>query len=269
MGATASSKSSVRFALFSAGTLLLHAAAGWALPAPSTHIGPEPVAFSLIEQETLEAPIPSHGAGTGQTLARATNVAWPTKAGNPAKASPVRKRALPDSRDSRVGESLHSETQGELSPQSQRLSFHVEATAAEPSAQPDDDDQALAGVGSDRAHGGGAAGSSSKGEASSSGTGAGDVFRGPALLAAGDLCASYFPAHAHVDRGEVQIDVEVDASGRAHASAVMVEAPLGQGFAGAARECARWLRFAPALSQLGAPVAGHAKLKLRFKRRTA
>ena len=93
--------------------------------------------------------------------------------------------------------------------------------------------------------------------------------RAPLLLAAGDLCAAYFPAHAEADRGEVQIEVVVDASGRAEPREVLIEAPLNQGFAGAARECARWLRFAPAMSESGAPTVGHAKLKLRFKRRTA
>ncbi|HEX6242349.1 MAG TPA: hypothetical protein VFZ61_15665, partial [Polyangiales bacterium] len=93
--------------------------------------------------------------------------------------------------------------------------------------------------------------------------------RGPALLALDNPCGTFFPAGARADLGEVQIDVEVDATGHAHASSVLLELPLGQGFANAAHACARQLHFTPALGQNGAPTAGHAKLKLRFKRRTA
>jgi outer membrane biosynthesis protein TonB len=98
---------------------------------------------------------------------------------------------------------------------------------------------------------------------------AGVLGRGPALLALGNPCTGYFPEDAHADHGEVQLDVTVDASGHTHASAVLAEQPLGQGFASAARDCARRLEFAPAVSEHGAPMAGHARLKLRFKRRTS
>lgn len=92
---------------------------------------------------------------------------------------------------------------------------------------------------------------------------------GPALLALPHPCARYFPPSARANHGEVQVSVEVDAQGQTSASAVLVEAPLGQGFGPAARACIRELHFAPAVSGTGSAVPGHAKLKLSFDRRSA
>jgi outer membrane biosynthesis protein TonB len=92
---------------------------------------------------------------------------------------------------------------------------------------------------------------------------------GPALLPAGSSCAADFPYRARADHGEVQVMVDVDAGGHAHVTNIMVERPYGQGFAAAARSCAQHLRFDPAVDQTGARVAGGAKLRLRFDRRSA
>jgi hypothetical protein len=91
---------------------------------------------------------------------------------------------------------------------------------------------------------------------------------GPGLLTTNSPCAGYFPHGARAKYGEVQLTVEVDEQGRARASAIVVEAPLGQGFGSAARSCAERLRFSPAVDAAGTPVYGHAKLKLRFDRAT-
>jgi hypothetical protein len=93
------------------------------------------------------------------------------------------------------------------------------------------------------------------------------VAHGPDLLAYGAPCAGYFPAKARASHGEVQLALDVDARGHAQASAVLAEQPGGQGFASAARACARRLIFAPAMTRSGAHVAGHARVKLRFDRR--
>jgi hypothetical protein len=90
--------------------------------------------------------------------------------------------------------------------------------------------------------------------------------RGPGLLARGDICSRYFPSHAHANLGRVQISVQVDAAGHARASRVLLESPLGNEFGSAARACAAALRFVPAIDRRGAPVAGEAKLELRFRR---
>jgi TonB family protein len=92
---------------------------------------------------------------------------------------------------------------------------------------------------------------------------------GPALLPAGSSCAADFPARAHADHGEVHVLVDVDAGGHAHVSSVLLEHPHGQGFGSAARSCAEHLRFDPAIDPRGAPVPGHAKLRLRFDRVSA
>lgn len=87
-----------------------------------------------------------------------------------------------------------------------------------------------------------------------------------AQLLSNHPCAGYFPGEAAVDVGEVQVDVAVDVRGHAALSSVLLERPLGQGFAQAAQACARKLLFAPAHDGSGAAVPVHAKLRLVFKR---
>jgi TonB family protein len=97
----------------------------------------------------------------------------------------------------------------------------------------------------------------------------GGAAHGPGLLAFDSPCAGYFPARANADHGEVQLSIDVDARGQTRASTVLIEQPRNQGFGIAARACARQLHFAPAITDSGAAVPGHAKLKLRFDRRSA
>lgn len=91
------------------------------------------------------------------------------------------------------------------------------------------------------------------------------LVHGPILRAA-TSCAGYFPVDARTGRGEVEIDVTVDAGGHARESHVLNEQPFGQGFGVAARGCVQTLSFAPAVDRSGAAVSGHAKLRLRFAR---
>lgn len=94
----------------------------------------------------------------------------------------------------------------------------------------------------------------------------GGVVRGPGLLPVASPCRGFFPLGATADHGEVQIDVHVDASGRAHFHRLLAETPRGQGFGSAAAACAAALRFAPARNHAGIAIAGNAKLELRFDR---
>lgn len=95
---------------------------------------------------------------------------------------------------------------------------------------------------------------------------AGGLPHGPSLLASQDPCRGFFPAAARVDHAAVRIRVEVDAAGHTRASHVLAESPGGQQFRSAARACAAALRFAPAADLDGSPIAGVAKLELRFDR---
>ncbi|HEX5658434.1 MAG TPA: hypothetical protein VFX59_14630 [Polyangiales bacterium] len=94
----------------------------------------------------------------------------------------------------------------------------------------------------------------------------GAVVTRPALIASRNPCLGFFPAGAQADHGKVQVQVHVDETGHASASAIVVEAPLGQDFGRAARACAAALRFAPARDSHGLAVAGDAKLELHFHR---
>lgn len=99
--------------------------------------------------------------------------------------------------------------------------------------------------------------------------GAGAPLHGPGLLSRGEPCAGYFPASADAASGVVRVVVQVDESGHARPQDVLLEYPVGEGFAEAARACAEHLRFAPARDGRGAAVPGRAKLELRFRRTVA
>lgn len=90
--------------------------------------------------------------------------------------------------------------------------------------------------------------------------------RKPGLLATRNPCSGFFPAAARADHGAVQLSVEVDATGHTRAARVLAETPVGQQFGRAARACAAALRFVPAADGMGVPVAGAARLELRFSR---
>jgi hypothetical protein len=164
--------------------------------------------------------------------------------------------------------SRHAPTSHEATRETEEASFAAAPSAALPGGTPE-------GVGAPTgASGAGTGLGSAEGRAGSgggagddAGAGAGAPAQGPRLLAAGNPCAGYFPAGAHVAHGRVQVEVEVGANGRIAATRVMAEQPLGEGFAGAARACAAdRLQFTPARSSQGTPVEGHARLLLSFDR---
>ena len=89
---------------------------------------------------------------------------------------------------------------------------------------------------------------------------------GPRLLSTHNPCAAFFPEHSTIQHGQVQLIIEVDAVGHAHASRTLLEVPASQGFAAAASACAQHLNFAPALDLNGHPVQAYARVELRFDR---
>jgi hypothetical protein len=88
----------------------------------------------------------------------------------------------------------------------------------------------------------------------------------PGLLAFTDPCRGYYPSGAAAEHGEVQLVVEVSAEGYTGTSHVTVESPSLQGFANAARACAKRLRFRPARDEEGVAIPGRAVLALSFDR---
>ena len=96
--------------------------------------------------------------------------------------------------------------------------------------------------------------------------GGGVAAQGPTLIAAFDPCFGYFPADSRAAHGEVQVDLQVGADGRPTETHITSELPRGEGFAGAARACARSLRFEPARSSSGVAISGAARLLLSFER---
>jgi outer membrane biosynthesis protein TonB len=268
-------KSVARYALFGMGALLLHGAAAWALPAPAARTTAILVDFSLMVASAEAPPDADSGsmAGAARAVPVGSQAPTTTRARIRYAASSARQDGVFANKPSATAD------KASLAADTSVPAAAPEATSQlEPTDHEADDARALAaGPRALDAEGGSAAGGAQRARTSGatgsgtggSGTGAASATsHGPALLALGNPCSAFFPAQADADRGEVQLEVEVDASGHAHASAVLLELPHGQGFAGAARECARQLQFAPAMSQGGAPTTGHAKLKLRFKRRT-
>lgn len=111
-----------------------------------------------------------------------------------------------------------------------------------------------------------AAGAGAGGGTGPSTAGASGGGHGPTLVAWSNPCAGFFPSGAHTAHGTVQVEVEVGVNGQPAGARVMAEEPRGEGFGGAARACAERLRFRPATSTSGTPVAGRARLLLRFDR---
>lgn len=127
--------------------------------------------------------------------------------------------------------------------------------------QPGDERQ---GAGSGTAPEGRYGAGGSVGEAS---TRSGYAAHGPQLVTAGaDPCAGLFPWHAEVSRGQVTLELAVDRAGHALPTAVVAESPPEQGFARAARDCARRLRFVAAVNEAGQPVAARSRVRLAFAR---
>jgi len=154
------------------------------------------------------------------------------------------------------------------------------STAAAPSATTESVGDSLAMTGASSASGaaeatgtatGAGSGAGARGSVDGSGSGpglgtdAGEAVQ-PRLLAWSNPCAGYFPTGAHVAHGSVQVSVEVGASGQITTTQVMAEHPRDEGFGRAARACIEQLRFSPARTSEGRPVAGRARLLLRFDR---
>lgn len=119
------------------------------------------------------------------------------------------------------------------------------------------------------AHGGetGGTGAHGAGHVPGQHFGAGNTPHGPVLLTRGsDPCRGLFPWDAQVNRGRVTLELSVDRTGRALATAVVAESPERQGFARAARDCVKRLRFEAAVDELGRPVAASSRVRLAFGR---
>lgn len=86
------------------------------------------------------------------------------------------------------------------------------------------------------------------------------------LVARGNPCADLFPYAAQSDSGVVAVALNVAVSGQPVESQIVGEAPAGQGFALAARECVRRLRFLPAMDSSGRAIASRSVVQLRFER---
>jgi Gram-negative bacterial TonB protein C-terminal len=262
MASAARIGSIARWTAFGAGALFLHAAAAWALPGGTARIYPPSAAIIWLEPSPQALPAPGAGASSssaaGMDEQRHESSARDTQAAATLRRE-QRKRALSHTS---ATEQTTLQTAAGSTPahETPAASADTSATAARDglAASTGSAPGALAAAADGASRAASAAGAS--------GPGSPTAGRGPALRSFGNPCTGYFPAHAHASQGEVQLDVLVDASGRTHASAVLAELPHGQGFAHAARECARRLQFAPAVSDSDAPMASHARLKLRFKR---
>lgn len=67
-----------------------------------------------------------------------------------------------------------------------------------------------------------------------------------------------------IDRAQVTLRVQVDATGRARRTTILRDP--GHGFAQAARECARQKRFVPATNHSGAAIDSTVTVRVRFVR---
>lgn len=144
------------------------------------------------------------------------------------------------------------------------LEIASRSAAAEPGAGSPDEASAYGQPGEPGGASGSAAG---RGAGAGHGAGAGGAIgHPPGLVVLGDPCRGYYPAAAAVDHGEVRLVVQVSSDGHADTSQVVTELPASQGFAGAARECAKRLRFRPARDAAGLAIPGRAVLALSFNR---
>jgi TonB family protein len=239
------------------GAMLLHGALAWALPAAPERAVPASECLVWLEAQGEQA-----------TLAASAGADAQSQGSVPASRPRGTKRARQPSQQPQV---RTAPARADVAPEAASVpseahdALQVRALEASLAARAGDHERTE--TASD-ASASGAAGELrvDPSEATGAAHAAWSAARGPGLVAIGSPCSSFFPADADDDQGEVQIDVSVDAEGHTRASNVLIEAPRGQGFGNAARACVRRLHFAPARAAGGAPVAGHATLKLRFKR---
>jgi hypothetical protein len=268
-----------RCTAFGTGAVLLHAAIAWAMPEAAPRISLSDGALLWIEHAPSGPDAPIGGSADGAALGLPADPgasAAPAPRAATAPNAARRNRALPNTTaqpDEATTQIVAARAASDVAAGAPAADLAAETMQAETAASGASPSSSAA-----ASLVGGEQGSAASGQHASTNLGAvgggapgaaGMLGHGPALLALSNPCTGYFPEDAHVDQGEVQLDVTVDASGHTHASAVLAEQPRGQGFASAAHDCARRLQFAPAVSERGAPMAGHARLKLRFKRRTS
>lgn len=242
----------------------LHAAAALAFGAPPARsaadaTGPAPIWLD-VAVEPGPGDRPASGTGTEESGSRGTarpDLAPPTPRRRP---QAVSRSEAPDDRRHRVAW--------------RKAAPRTRAPAREREARPSDGEGVPKATGTDGTE---AAGGAGGGQPASGGSGArgsggngrgsgGGAVRAPRLLARGDPCAGYFPIGAVAKRGQVQLDVTVDAQGHPRGAQVLAEMPGRQGFGPAARACARRLHFAPAHDDRGHAVSWHATIRVRFAR---
>jgi TonB family protein len=88
----------------------------------------------------------------------------------------------------------------------------------------------------------------------------------PPRLGEADPCKGYFPAEAQTDRGEVRVQLRVDAQGRVISVSLLREKPEQEGFGIAARACLRDKEFEPARASDGRALSAELVVTLRFER---
>ena len=94
---------------------------------------------------------------------------------------------------------------------------------------------------------------------------AADLSEKPRLLA-DDPCRGFYPAGAGVDSAAAVVRVVIEPSGRVREVTLLSEAPAGEGFGAAARQCIRRQRFSAPRDQEGRAVATATTIRVRFDR---
>ncbi len=264
-----------------AAALLLHGAAGWLLVSAPLRLDTDTRAPAPLWLE-LAGPVPELRANeqASTAVASAAGAAGESSrthgSGSEASVGSASHRRQGSAGRSRVAPAARraaSSTTGTAAPDPDAPGEATVAPLALPglgvaryvaraSASPGSAD---AGAGGDTSPGGDTGGGSARTAGARRGTGA--ASGEPAhLLARGNPCADLFPYAAQSDSGVVAVALDVAVSGQPHESQIVGEAPAGQGFALAARECVRRLRFAPAIDSSGKAIASRSVVKLRFER---
>lgn len=92
-----------------------------------------------------------------------------------------------------------------------------------------------------------------------------DLGEKPHLLVE-DPCRGFYPANAGADAAFAVVRVVLEATGRVRGVTLLEEAPSGQGFGVAARQCIRQQQFSPARDREGRAVATATTIRVRFER---
>jgi TonB family protein len=95
--------------------------------------------------------------------------------------------------------------------------------------------------------------------------GAADLSERPHLLV-DDPCRGFFPGGANADSATAVVRVVIEASGKVRTVTLVEEAPAGQGFGAAARQCVRAQRFSVPRDHDGRAVATATTIRVRFER---